>query len=48
MVTFKAFVRKEGRITIPKDVRDAHRIRPGDIVRVIDIVKIEENKEAPP
>ncbi|UCH32559.1 MAG: hypothetical protein JSV05_04045 [Candidatus Bathyarchaeota archaeon] len=37
---FTVYVRKEGKITVPKEVRDAMRLKRGDLVRC-KIVKVE-------
>lgn len=37
---FTVYVRKEGKITVPKEVRDALRIHSGDLVRC-KIVKVD-------
>jgi AbrB family looped-hinge helix DNA binding protein len=38
---FTAYVRKEGRITLPKEVRDALNIREGNLVKCkVEKVKV--------
>jgi AbrB family looped-hinge helix DNA binding protein len=37
---FTAYMRCEGRITVPKEIRDAYKIREGDLVEC-NIKKIE-------
>ena len=32
MVVFTAYIRQEGRVTVPKELRDAYRIEEGDLV----------------
>jgi len=40
---FTAYVRKEGKITVPKEVRDALGIERGDLIRC-KVVKVRFNE----
>ena len=31
-ITFTVYIRKEGRVTVPKELRDAYDIEEGDLV----------------
>jgi AbrB family looped-hinge helix DNA binding protein len=31
-ITFTVYMRKEGRVTVPKELRDAHNLKEGDLV----------------
>ena len=31
-IVFTGYVRQEGRVTVPKELRDAYRIKEGDLV----------------
>jgi len=32
VITFTVYMRREGRVTVPKELRDAYDIREGDLV----------------
>jgi len=38
---FYATMRKDGRVTVPKDYREARDLKTGDKLEIIDIRKIE-------
>lgn len=34
-ITFTVYIRREGRVTVPKELRDAYNLKEGDLVECV-------------